>query len=91
MLKNLTFLVHEKQNYSDNGLNNYFFSEIKGQYYKVTRRSDKKIFLHKHFGPSEPIRKSSPMVTFSHQSLGVRIGKYFWLLGGIEPGKGTYL
>ena len=84
MLKNFTFLVHEKQNYADNDLSHYFFSEVKGQYYKVTRRSDKKIFFHKHFGSSEPIKKSSPMLTFSSQSLGVRIGKYFWILGGFE-------
>ena len=43
MLKNFTFLVHEKQNYADNDLSHYFFSEVKGQYYIIIRLQEDQI------------------------------------------------
>ena len=95
MKKDFSFLVHKKQNYTDYVLNDYFFSDIYGEYYKIPRYSNKKVYIYNSFNFSKPIPKSHPPWNFSHKSVGVRIGKYFWIIGGhvncLTYNLGTYL
>ena len=82
MHKNFSFLVRSKQNYTDNVLNDYFFADIDGEYFKIPRKSDKKVYVYHSFESYKPIPRSSPTMDFSHKAVGVRVGDNFWMIGG---------
>ena len=82
MLKNFTFKIKKQQNYSDNDSQNYFFSGVSGQFYQINRLSNKIIKFHPTFGLSNQVKDSKRLLSFSTQSSGVRVGEYFWIVGG---------
>ena len=84
MLKNFTFKIKKQQNYSDYHSQNYFFSEVSGQFYQINRMSNKIIKFHPTFGLSNQVKDSKRLLSFSTQSSGVRVGEYFWIVGGYE-------
>ena len=84
MLKNFTFKIQKQQNYSDYHSQNYFFSEVSGQFYQINRMSNNIIKFHPTFGLSNQVKDSKRLLSFSTQSSGVRVGGYFWIVGGNE-------
>ena len=63
---------------------NYFFSEVSGEFYQINRISNKTVRFHQTFGMSNRIKNSHRPIDFSTKSSGVRVGKYFWIVGGNE-------
>ena len=84
MLKNFTFKIKEQQNYVDYNSRNYFFSEVSGEFYQINRISNKTVRFHQTFDMSNRIKNSHRPIDFSTKSSGVRVGKYFWIVGGNE-------
>ena len=84
MLKNFTFKIKEHQNYADHYSRNNFFSEVSGQFYLINRIANKAIRFYQTFGLSNEIKNSQRPITFSTKSSGVRVGEYFWIVGGNE-------
>ena len=87
MLKNFTFKIKKQQIYADYDSQNNFFSEVSGQFYQINRLSNKIIKFHPTFGFSNQVKDSKRLLSFSSQSSGVRVGEYFWILGGYEECK----
>ena len=82
MLKNFTFKIKKQQDYADYNSRNYFFSEVSGEFYQINRIGNKSIRFHQTFGLSNQIKNSHRTITFSKKSSGVRVGEYFWIVGG---------
>ena len=82
MLKNFTFKIKKQQIYADYDSRNNFFSEVSGQFYQINRMANKTIRFHQTFGLSNQIINSERSLTFSSKSSGVRVGEYFWIVGG---------
>ena len=84
MFKNFSFKIKDRQNYTDYNSRKSFFSEVTGQFYQIDRISNKNVRLHQTFGWSSHITNSQSSLTFSTRSSGVRVGEYFWIVGGNE-------
>ena len=87
MLKNFTFKIKKQQIYEDYDSRNNFFSEVSSQFYQTNRVANKIIKFHPTFGLSNQVKDSKRLLSFSSQSSGVRVGEYFWILGGYEECK----
>ena len=82
MLKNFTFYLINKKSYSDYDSRDSFFSEMNGEFYQIDRMNKRKIRLHQSFNQSRSMANSILPSSFSKRSSGVRVGDYFWILGG---------
>ena len=49
-----------------------------------SRYSNKRVYIYNSFNSPKPIPRSHPTWNFSHMSVGVRVGEYFWIIGGNE-------
>ena len=84
MLKNFTFEVISKKKYTDYDSRDSFFSEMNGEFYQINRIAKRKIQLHQSFNRSRSMANSILPLQFSKRSIGVRVGNYFWIIGGGE-------
>ena len=84
MLKNFTFHLINKKNYTDYDSRDNFFSEMNGEFYQINRMAKRKIQSHQSFNQSRSMPNSVLPLEFSKRSSGVRVGNYLWIVGGGE-------